>query len=204
MCVVGANDRLVDGDTKPSASVYTCGATVVRDIITKDQGIKATANYDKECLPRIDKLIAELAKLETQTAKEPQAQAVFIDLLDRARGYRAVCGSIRMVAAWCANVYGYLDSTKAAEKRKFEKQLQAAIDAELVNTQNLIDLLEADRTEFMILSAVGNNTFCYGEDLPDLLREKIRLMKKYRHKKPRIDKDILWRPIPGSKWPEFD
>ena len=109
-----------------------------------------------------------------------------------------------MVAAWCANVYGYLDSTKAAEKRKFEKQLQAAIDAELVNTQNLIDLLEADRTEFMILSAVGNNTFCYGEDLPDLLREKIRLMKKYRHKKPRIYKDILWRPIPGSKWPEFD
>jgi hypothetical protein len=36
MCVVGANDRLVDGDTKPSASVHTCGATVVRDIITKD------------------------------------------------------------------------------------------------------------------------------------------------------------------------
>ena len=34
MCVVGANDRLVDGDTKPSASVHTCGATVVRQIIT--------------------------------------------------------------------------------------------------------------------------------------------------------------------------
>ncbi|MCF7761754.1 MAG: hypothetical protein K9M98_14740 [Cephaloticoccus sp.] len=180
------------------------GKDVLFDIITRDQGVKATANYDRECLPRIDKLVAQLARLEAQTAGEPKAQAVFIDLLDRARGYRAVCGSIRMVAAWCANVYGYLESTKAAEKRKYEKQLQAAIDDELVNTQNLIALLEADRTEFMVLSNVGNNTFCYGEDLPDLLREKIRLMKKYRHKQPRIDKDILWRPIPGAIWPEFD
>ena len=56
----------------------------------------------------------------------------------------------------------------------------------------------------MILSAIGNNTFCYGEDLPDLLREKIRLMKKYRHHKPRIDRNILWRPFPGAKWPDFE
>ncbi|MBP6508894.1 MAG: hypothetical protein KA257_15145, partial [Opitutaceae bacterium] len=180
------------------------GKDVLFDIVTKDQGIKAMANYDQQCLPRIDRLIAQLEKLETQTAAEPQAQAVFIDLLDRARGYRTVCGSIRMVAAWCAHVYGYLDSPKAADKKKHEKALQAAIDDELVNTQNLIALLEAGRTEFMALSAIGNNTFCYGEDLPDLLREKIRLMKKYRHHKPRIDQDILWRPIPGAVWPKFD
>ena len=53
-------------------------------------------------------------------------------------------------------------------------------------------------------SGVANNTFFYGEDLPELLREKIRLMKKYRHHKPRIDKGILWRPIPGAQWPKFD
>lgn len=183
------------------------GKDVLFDIVTKEQGIKAVANYDKQCLPRVDQLIATLEKLVAQSsqAREPvDAAAVFVDLLDRARGYRAVCGSIRMVAAWCAHVYGYLDSTKAADKRKHEQALQAAIDAELVNTQNLIDLLEADRTEFMTLSAIGNNTFCYGEDLPQLLREKIRLMKKYRHKKPRIDKAILWRPIPESQWPKFD
>lgn len=183
------------------------GKDVLFDIVTKEQGIKAVANYDKQCLPRVDQLIATLEKLVAQSSHEREpvdAAAVFIDLLDRARGYRAVCGSIRMVAAWCAHVYGYLDSTKAAEKRKHEKALQAAIDAELVNTQNLIDLLEADRTEFMTLSAIGNNTFCYGEDLPQLLREKIRLMKKYRHNTPRIDKDILWRPIPDGQWPRFD
>lgn len=188
------------------------GKDVLFDVVTKEQGIKATANFDKQCLPRIDQLIATLEKLAAKTnshlsspiSEDHRAAAVFTDLLDRARGYRAVCGSIRMVTAWCANVYGYLESNKAAEKRKFEKQLQAAIDDELVNTQNLIALLESGRTEFMALSAIGNNTFCYGEDLPDLLRKKIRLMKEYRHHKPRIDKNILWRPIPGAKWPEFE
>jgi len=180
------------------------GKDVLFDLITKEQGAEAKAAFDQNSLPRIDRLITQLEKLETSTAGEPRVQAVFIDLLDRARGYRIVCGSLRMVCAWCAHVYGWLDATKASDKKKHEKQLQAAIDAELVNTQNLIALLEADRTEFMVLSETGNNTFCYGEDLPDLLREKIRLMKKYRHQQPRIDKDILWRPIPGAVWPKFD
>jgi hypothetical protein len=34
------------------------------------------------------------------------------------------------------------------------------------------------------------------------LRTKIRLMEKYRHRKPRIDRDILWRPAIGQPWPE--
>ena len=131
-------------------------------------------------------------------------QAVFTDLLDRARAYRAWCGSLRMVNAWCANVYGYLESKTAADKQKHERLLQAAIDLELANTAELIALLESGRTEVMVLSTKGNNTFFYGEDLPKLLREKIRLMKKYRNRKPRIDRDILWRPIPGAQWPKFD
>ena len=109
-----------------------------------------------------------------------------------------------MVCAWCAHVYGYLESKTAADRKKHEKLLQAAIDLELANTTDLIALLEAARTEVMVVSAVGNNTFFYGEDLPQLLREKIRLMEKYRHRKPRIDRNILWRPIPGAQWPQFD
>tara|TARA_Y100000385_G_scaffold290374_1_gene363239 strand:- start:3466 stop:5574 length:2109 start_codon:yes stop_codon:yes gene_type:complete len=180
------------------------GKDVLFDIVTKEQGFEALKAFDKNSLPRIDKLVAKLEKLEAQTVDQPKTQAAFSDLLDRTRGYRIVCGSIRMVCAWCAHVYSYLDSTKAAEKKKHEKALQVAIDEELINTQNLIQLLETDRTEFMVLSGVANNTFCYGEDLSELLRSKIRLMKKYRHKKPRIDKDILWRPIPGADWPKFD
>jgi hypothetical protein len=54
----------------------------------------------------------------------------------------------------------------------------------------------------MVVSAAGNNTFVYGEDLPELLRKRLELTKKYRHHPPRIDKDIMWRPVPGTTWPK--
>ncbi|MFI5356780.1 MAG: hypothetical protein ACHQ4G_05545 [Opitutales bacterium] len=185
-------------------SLNDLGKDVLFDLVTRAQGARAMHCFDRHVFPRLAKLIARLEKLETQTAAEPAAQAVFADLLDRARAFRVWCGSLRMVCAWCAHVYGYLESKNAAAKRQHVSYLQAAIDEELVNTANLLDLLERGRTEVMVLSAVGNNTFCYGEDLPILLRQKIRLMKKYRHHPPRIDRDILWRPVPGAVWPTFD
>lgn len=180
------------------------GKDVLFDLVTREHGVKATAGFDTKVFPRLAKLIDRLAQLHDRAADDPTAQAVFADLLDRARAYRAWCGSLRMVCAWCAHVYGYLESKTAADKKQHEKSLQAAIDLELENTAELIALLEQNRTEVMVLSAVGNNTFFYGEDLPQLLREKIRLMKKYRAKKPRIARDILWRPVPGGIWPKFD
>jgi len=180
------------------------GKDVLFDLVTRDQGTKATGYFDRNVFPRMTKLLARLEKLSTQTAAEPAAQAVFNDLLDRARAFRIWCGSLRMVTAWVSHVYGYLEAKSATEKKHHEKLLQAAIGQELANTSDLITLLESGRTEVMALSAIGNNTFIYGEDLPDLLREKIRLMKQYRHKKPHIDRDILWRPVPGSSWPQFD
>ncbi|MCC6414842.1 MAG: hypothetical protein IT582_02910 [Opitutaceae bacterium] len=179
------------------------GKDVLFDLVTRTQGEKARDGFDQNALPRVDRLIASLEKTIARSAAAPSAQAVFIDLLDRARAFRCWCASLRTVCAWCAHVYGYLEAKNAAERKRHEKLLQATIDAELANTRELLALLEAGRTETIVLSAIGNNTFCYGEDLPALLREKIRLMQKYRHKKPRIDKDILWRPLPEAKWPEF-
>ncbi|MEO6876040.1 MAG: hypothetical protein ABI222_14575 [Opitutaceae bacterium] len=185
-------------------SINDLGKDVLFDLVTREYGAKAYAAFDRNVFPRLEKLLAQLTKLVEQTAGDTTAHAVFTDLLDRAQAYRAWCGSLRTVCAWCAHVYGYLESKTATDKRKHEKLLQAAIDLELANTENLIALLESGRTEVLVTSGVGNNTFFYGEDLPQLLHEKIRLMKKYRHKKPRIDKTILWRPVPGGQWPKFD
>ena len=179
------------------------GKDVLFELVTRDYGAKASAAFDKNVFPRLEKLLAQLARLQARTAGDAAVQTVFTDLLDRARAYRSWCGSLRTVCAWCAHVYGYLESTAAADKKKHEKLLQAAIDLELANTVELINVLENAQTEVMVLSAAGNNTFFYGEDLPQLLREKIRLMKKYRHHPPRIDRGILWRPIPGAQWPKF-
>jgi hypothetical protein len=62
--------------------------------------------------------------------------------------------------------------------------------------------METTSTEFMVVSEIADNTFFYGENLVELLRMKVRLMEKYRHTRPRIDRDIYWRPAPGTTWPE--
>ena len=54
----------------------------------------------------------------------------------------------------------------------------------------------------MVVSGVAENTFFYGENLADHLRTKLRLTEQYRHHPPRIDRDIYWRPVPGTHWPE--
>ncbi len=180
------------------------GKDVLFDLVPQAYGALATQRFDRNVFPRLARLLRDLAKLQAKTAGTPAVQAVFTDLLDRARAYRAWCGSLRTVCAWCAHVHGYLNSPSAAARRRHERQLQDAIDFELANTADLIALLEGASTEVMALSATANNTFFYGENLPALLREKIRLMKKYRHHRPRVDRDILWRPIPGSQWPKFD
>jgi hypothetical protein len=111
---------------------------------------------------------------------------------------------LRSVCAWCADVYGYLAATKATERTRHEQSLQATIDLELANTAALHALLTTTKTEVTAVSAVGNNTFFYGEDLPELLLTKIRLMKKYRNRKPSIPADTMWLPAPGTTWPKFN
>ena len=110
---------------------------------------------------------------------------------------------LRNVCAWCECVYGYLDEkSDAATKTACEKKLQAAIDLELANIRGLISLLETTPHEVLVLSGVGENTFFYGENLVQHLKTKLRLTEQYRHAKPRIDRSIYWRPIPGTTWPE--
>jgi hypothetical protein len=177
------------------------GKDVLFDLITRESGAKMAADMDAHVLARLHPLIA---RLDGQIASlDGEAKTVFTDLRDRVRVYLHWVTSLRNVCAWCENVYGYLaedatDETRAAS----EKKLQAAIDLELENIRGLIALLETTPHEVLVLSGVAENTFFYGENLVDHLKTKLRLTEKYRHHKPRIDRSIYWRPLPGTSWPE--
>ena len=67
---------------------------------------------------------------------------------------------------------------------------------------NGLALIEIQRTEFMVVSGAGDNTFFYGENLVEHLRTKLRLTEQYRHHAPRIDQNIFWRAAPGTRWPD--
>ena len=176
------------------------GKDVLFDLITRETGAKMAADMDRELLPRLRALVDRLAT--TITSADGEARNVFTDLRDRVRAYQAWATSLRNVCAWCECVYGYLAATDPAEKSACEKKLQSAIDLELANVRGLIELLTTTKHEVLVVSGVAETTFFYGENLVEHLRTKIRLTEKYRHCPPRIDRDIYWRPIPGTVWPE--
>ena len=190
-------------------SMVDLGKDVLFDLITRESGAKMAADMDREVLPRLHALIARLQPLATAQIQAPGAPrrdtansaAVFADLRDRVRAYLHWITSLRNVCAWCETVYGYLGTSDEAVKATCEKKLQAAIDLELVNIRGLIALLETTMSEVLVICGVAENTFFYGENLVEHLKTKLRLTEKYRHNKPRIDKDIFWRPLPGTSWP---
>ncbi|QYM78689.1 hypothetical protein K0B96_15510 [Horticoccus luteus] len=182
--------------------VNDLGKDVLFNLITRESADKMVPRFDKNLFPRIAKTEKFIAGVLAKCGDDAQATAAFADLRDRIRAYRHWAVTLRSVAAWCSGVYGYLESKTAAQKKAHEKFLQAAIDLEIDNARGLLDHFEHSPTEFMVVSATGENTFIYGKNFGEHLRAKIRLMEKYRHKKPRIDKDILWRAPTGQPWPE--
>jgi len=178
------------------------GKDVLFNLITREQADKMVPRFDNNLLPRIVKAEKFVAATLAKCADDEQATAVFADLRDRLRAYRHWGTTLRTVVAWCSGVYGYLESKTAAQKKKHEKFLQDSIDLELENAKGFLDHFENSPTEFMVVSETGENTFIYGKNLGDHVRNKIRLMEKYRHRKPSLDQHILWRPAPDQPWPE--
>ncbi len=183
-------------------SINDLGKDVLFNLITREGADKMVPRFDRELLPRIAKAEKFVAATLARCTGDAQATAVFADLRDRLRGYRHWATTLRSVVAWCSGVYGYLESKSVTPRRRYEKFLQASIDLELVNTRGLLEHFEHSPTEFMVVSETGESTFIYGKNLGEHLRTKLRLMEKYRHRKPRIDRDILWRPAPNLPWPE--
>lgn len=182
--------------------VNDLGRDVLFDLITREQGDKMSHDMDVELLPRVRKLIADLNEALSGLEPDSIAAKVFRDLRDRVRGYLHWTFALRSVCTWVGSVYGYLESDNDEDRTKHEQRLQTAIDLDLANTEELLELIETTDTEFMVISAAGNHTYLYGENLPDLLRLRLKLTREHRHHKPRIDREILWRPVPGTTWPE--
>jgi hypothetical protein len=181
-------------------SVADLGKDVLFDLITRESGARMAASIDREVLPRLQ---AWLAKLEPAMAHMPNSvREIFADLCDRVRAYRHWVTTLRNVCAWCECVYGYLEADDPAVREAYEAKLHASIDLELANTRGLIELLETSPSELLVSSGIAESTFLYGENLVDHLRTKIRLTEQYRSRPPRIDPDIFWRAVPGTRWPE--
>ena len=174
------------------------GRDVLFNLVEKGPARKQVDAFDQNLFPRLVAVIeaAAGAREEARKAGDEPALAVLTDLVDRMVGYRCWSTTIRNVCAWVEGVHGYLETDDPQEKKARESIVQEAIDSELANTRRLLELWESGRTEFMIVSDIGENGFVYGENFGVLLRRKIELTEQYRHLPPRIDRDIIWRIEP--------
>ena len=48
----------------------------------------------------------------------------------------------------------------------------------------------------MLTSTQGENPYFYAENLGDLLRRRVKLMREHQDDEPYIDPDFMWR-VPG-------
>jgi hypothetical protein len=106
------------------------------------------------------------------------------------------------IVAWIAGVHGYLEATDPAEKARWKKVTHDMVLDEMENARDLLDLWETSQTPFMAISAVGETTFIYGDNLGDLIRRKLELMAGRENDEPYIDPNFMWR-IPGVDFEEY-
>jgi hypothetical protein len=149
--------------------------------------------YDAVILPDLEALIARTRSLLAGFDPEHQAQGVLDDLAQRLTAYYHYNRTLRNVAAWIVHVHGYLRADGDVKRKAQEIAVQELIDNELENTRALIDFAATVSIHFMPIHERGQWMHDYGPDFVDGLHRKVALMEQYRHEKPFIDPNYMWR-----------
>jgi hypothetical protein len=102
----------------------------------------------------------------------------------------------RNVAAWVAGVHGYMESKDEKARTVCRALLKHMVLDEIENAKDLLNLWETSKTNWMIVSEVGETTFMYYSNLGELIKRKIELMKGHENDEPYVDPDFQWR-VPG-------
>lgn len=167
------------------------GRDVLFELVTEESGGKMTEQFDQYVVPRIDAIINDLRN-ELKDADD-QASDVLTDLLDRMRAFRSWCLTQRHVCAWVHGVHGYLNTTDAAKKKQRRAFLAEAMEMEIANAKDLLELWNTSETEFMAISDISETAYIHGENLGEQIERKIQLMEAYKDVEPYIDPEVLWR-----------
>ncbi len=161
---------------------------VLFDLMRPGLARKAVQRIDGRALKSLDTALAVLEKGTTGPAR-----AIFTDQLDRLTALRCWMMTRRNVAAWIADVHGYLKARAPATRAACRKRLPKMTALEIENTKSLLALWKKHRTEFMAVSSGKETTFIYDRNFGRHLARKIRLMEKYGRRTPRIDENLMWR-----------
>ena len=89
-----------------------------------------------------------------------------------------------------------MESKDESFRKKCRALLKGMVLDEIDNTKDLIRLWETARTNWMMVSDVGETTFVYYKNMGELMKKKIALMQGHENDEPYVDPDFQWR-VPG-------
>ncbi len=150
---------------------------------------------DRDLFPEMQAALKLLQQMKTKATTDA-ALACIEDVTDRMRGLRCWYRTQRNVTAWVAGVHSYLETKDKNIRRESRKLLKEMVLDEIENTKDLLALWENSRTNWMILSDIGETTFIYYKNFGEQLKRKIALMKGHENDEPYVDPDFQWR-VPG-------
>ncbi len=130
---------------------------------------------------------------KAERTEKKRAIPVFRDQLDRCRALRCLFVTLRNTATWIYSVRQYLETSNSKLKTQCRSILEKMMDSEIQNSRDLIALWKNSPVEWMIVSGEKETPFIYGENFPDLLQKKIKIMKQYRDNNPSIDPGYMFR-----------
>jgi len=172
-------------------------ADALWDLIGIKQGDEIVKQFESMTWEPLDKAITLAKKLANEVPKDNFASNVFADLRDRLIAQKCYYRSLRNVAAWVANVHGYLEAKDETTKNKRLKMVREMIEDDIQNSKELLKLWETSSVNFMPIYRYGETCYEYGDNFGELLKKKIELTEKYKHHLPFIDPNYMWRMPDG-------
>ncbi len=154
---------------------------------------------DKSVLPVMRKAIQILDSARQRAGLTQDRSHVITDQALRLRALSCWFRTQRNVAAWIAGVHGILEKGKSGSRQKHLDRVREAIADEIENTSDLLDLLGCG-VPFMSVTDQGESPLMHGENLAQLLRLRLSLMKKHLGDEPWIDPEYMLKkaghPVP--------
>jgi hypothetical protein len=150
---------------------------------------------NRDLFPQMEAALKLLKSMKAR-AKTDAAQACVQDTLDRMQALYCWYRTQRNVTAWVAGVHSYMETTNKKVKKDSRSLLREMVLDEIENTRDLLKLWETSKTNWIILSSVGETTFIYYKNFGEQLKRKIALMKGHENDEPYVDPNFQWR-VPG-------
>ncbi|MGD2295730.1 MAG: hypothetical protein PVF22_07830 [Candidatus Aminicenantes bacterium] len=168
---------------------------VLFELIPRDYARKAVELIDGNVWDPLETALRLFKQNWIKAKKSGNAAAslVFEDQSYRCRALRCLFLTLRNTAVWVYAVREYLETSNPEIKNRCREKLDEMMDSEIQNCRDLLALWEESPAEWMIVSGEGETPFIYGDNFPELLEKKIKLMEGYRHLEPRVDPDYMFR-----------